>query len=141
MAVARRDRGRPDEDLKPRVFPAQAVLGLSPGESALAPEGRASVVAEVIGPSKFSRLERGEENVIYLPDSAADRLGVREGDTVKLGGIDLIVAGLYDPDEFDQKALTLSGEPIAPLNYKSGALDAGGKSMAEEGDSQSLDLG
>ena len=118
----------------PRVLSAQAALGLSPGESAL------SNIAEVIGPEKFAALERGETDIIYMSRQSAGQLQVEEGGTVRLGGMDLRVAGLYDADAFDQKVRTLSGDPLAPLKYASGQLDAGGKRLADV-NAESLSLG
>jgi len=116
-----------------RVFAAQAVLGLSPGESTV------SKIAEVIGAEKFARLEKGEQRIIYLSKQIADQLKVSERDTVNIGGIELQVAGIFDGDEFDQRVTTLSGDPISPLKYSSGALDAGGRNLADNAQ-ESLDL-
>ena len=117
----------------PRIFAAQAVLGLSPGESKLSP------IAEVIGPEKFARMEKGEQRIIYLSSAIADQLKVKEGQTVKLGGTDLEVAGVFDANEFDQKVMTLSGEPLAPLQYVTGELDSGGRRL-DDNALESLDL-
>ncbi|MEO6435892.1 MAG: ABC transporter permease, partial [Tepidisphaeraceae bacterium] len=111
-----------------------AVLGVSPGESKL------SRIADVIGPEKFARLEQGEEKVAYLAKPAADALGVTEGGSIRLGGIDLTVAGVFDPVAFDRDVLTLSGEPLAPLKFIAGQLDAGGRKL-DDTESESLELG
>src|SRR5439155_23835405 len=66
-------------------------------------------------------------------------LGIAEGQSIRLGGIDLQVAGVFDGPAFDQKVLTLSGEPIAPLRYTSGQLDAGGRKLDDTA-AESLDL-
>jgi hypothetical protein len=110
-----------------------ALLGLSPGE------GKLSRIAEVIGADRFARLERGEQNVIYLSDATAQSLGVREGDSIRLGGIDLQVAGVFDTKRFDDQVLTLGAESIAPLRYTSGQLDANGKPIDDAAE-ESLDL-
>jgi hypothetical protein len=118
---------------RPRLFASQAVLGLSPGESQL------SRIADVIGPRDFARLENGERDIIYFSRSIAERLAVQRGDFVKLGGMDLEVAGLFDANAFDQQVTMLSGEPIAPLQYAAGALDAGGRRLDAAG-AEDLDL-
>jgi hypothetical protein len=51
----------------------------------------------------------------------------------------LQVAAVFNADEFDQRVLTLSGEPLAPLKYSSGALDAGGRRL-DDSAVESLDL-
>jgi hypothetical protein len=120
-------------DGAPIIYPAQAALGLSPGEARLSP------IADVIGPDKFARLEKGERNIIYLSQIIAEQLKVNEGDKIKVGGIDLQVAGIFDAAEFDRRVATLSGEPIAPLKYVSGMLDAGGRTLSDNA-LESLDL-
>jgi hypothetical protein len=102
-----------------------AVLGLSQGESEL------SEIGSVIGATKFARLEKGEPNVIYLSNATAKDLGVAEGDHLRLAGIDLQIAGVFDGDAFDQKVSLLSGESIAPLRYSAGELDAGGQGLSD----------
>jgi hypothetical protein len=106
---------------------------LSAGESEL------SKIADVIGPAKFARMENGETNIVYLPDPIASQLGVREGDRVRMGGIELDVAGIFDAERFDREVRTLSGEPLTPLKYASGQLDAGGRRM-DDATAESLDL-
>jgi len=119
-----------------KVFAAQAVLGLSPGESEL------SAIADVIGRDKLAPLESGAPNVIFLPRDAAAELNVREGDTVRLAGHALEVAGVFDPAAFDDRVLALSGEPLAPLHYTVRALDAGGRELRNtEADSFDLEGG
>ena len=126
----------------PRVFSAQAVLGLSPGESKL------SAIGEVIGPG-YDRLERGEADVIYLARQSAEQLGVGVGDAVRVGGMSLEVAGVFDADAFDGRVVTLGGEPLAPLRYSSGMLDAGGQRLSDvnetslglDADSSAAELG
>ena len=117
----------------PRVYAAQAVLGLSPGEADLSP------IAEVIGKGKYARLDNGERDIIYFSQTVADQLKVKEGDRVKVGGMNLQVAGIFDASEFDRRVNTLSGEPLAPLKYATGMLDAGGRSLTD-GALDSLDL-
>ena len=67
-------------------------------------------------------------------------LKVHEGDSIRLGGIDLAVAGIYSADAFDRNVTMLSGESLAPLKYTTGLLDAGGQKMTESG-SDTTDLG
>ena len=43
------------------------------------------------------RLEKGEEGIVYLAKPTADALGAAEGGTIRLGGIELAVAGVFDP--------------------------------------------
>jgi hypothetical protein len=130
----------PADATKPvKVFAASAVLGLSPNEGTLAADGQMNKVVEVIGKEKFAALERGDRDVIYLPQQAAKRLEVSEGDTVLLGGIRVRVAGIYDAEKFDRETQMLSGEPIAPLRYTSGALDASGRGLSDNA-LESLDL-
>jgi hypothetical protein len=116
----------------PRVVPMQALLGLTPGETGLSPMAQVITGAE--------RLERGETEIIYLAATVAEQLKVKVGDKIKVAGIELEVAGLYDANDFDQRMITLAGEPIAPLKYTSGALDAGGRSLSDNA-LESLDLG
>jgi hypothetical protein len=69
--------GRGDSSLEPpRIVAMQAMLGLSPGES------RLTRVAEVLGPEKFARLEKGETSIIYLASTVSNQLKVKEGDRV-----------------------------------------------------------
>lgn len=114
-----------------------AILGISPGESQI------SDIAQVIGADKYNELEKDPlAKVIYLSNVTADQLGVKEGGAVDIGGIDLTVAGVFDPDQFDQKVNMLSGEGIAPLKYVRDALDAGGKKLQDSGaDDLALDTG
>ena len=110
------------------TLPLQALLGLSPGESHF------SDVAGVIGPEKFSALDTDPNAaVIYFSSTIADELKVKEGETVVVAGLNLKVAGIFDADDFDQKATMLSGESLAPLKYVKDALDAGGKKLQESG--------
>ncbi len=113
---------------KTAVVALPAMLGLSPGES------RVSDVADVIGRTKFAPIDTDPDaRVIYLSTATAAELGVKENDTIDVGGVDLRVAGTYDADAFDQRATTLSGEPIGPLKYVRDALDAGGKRLSDAG--------
>lgn len=120
-------------DGTPIVYAAQAALGISPGESSVSP------IADVLGAEKYARLDKGERNIIFLSQTIAEQLKVREGEKIKLGGIDLEVAGIFDAADFDRRVTTLSGEPIAPLKYVSGMLDAGGRNLADNA-LESLDL-
>jgi len=116
-----------------RVIPVQAILGLSPGESDI------SKIANVIGSSKFARLEKGEQNIVYLASGLAKDLSVKEDDTIRIGGIDLIVAGIFEATAFDHQVLSLAGEQITPLRYTTGAIDASGKRL-EDSAAEALDL-
>jgi hypothetical protein len=116
-----------------RTIAIPAVLGLSPGESKL------SRIAQAIDPEKFARLERGDSNVIYLSRELASRLRVNESDTIRVGGIDLQIAGIFDDHAFDQNVHTLSGESLAPLKYIAGQVDAGGRKL-DDTTSESLDV-
>lgn len=106
---------------KARVVGLQALLGLSPGES------RLSQIASIV--PNFDRLENGETNIIYLSTSSAEQLNVKQGDTIRIGGADLQVAGIYDATVFDQRVNMLSGEALSPLKYQSGMLDSSGKRL------------
>lgn len=118
----------------PHVVPVAALLGLSPGAA------RVSIVGDLV--PGFDRLEKGEANIIYLPLNLADQLAVKTGDVVHLAGQMLTVAGLYDPSAFDQRASILSGEPMTPLKYSSGALDASGQRLTDNNvDTLDLDAG
>lgn len=103
----------------------QALLGLSPGESKL------SRITDAIAPEKFARLENGETDIIYLSSDSAKQLAVKEGDSVRIGGIALQVAGIFEGADFDRKVSMLSGEPLTPLKYERNALDAGGRSLSD----------
>ncbi|HYO08183.1 MAG TPA: ABC transporter permease [Tepidisphaeraceae bacterium] len=65
--------------------------------------------------------------------------GLKEGDVVRIGGIDVQVAGLFDAARFDREVRALSGEPIAPLKFEANLLDAGGRQMSDAS-AESLDL-
>ena len=117
-----------------RVVPVAAVLGLSPGAA------QVSAVGDLV--PGYERLEKGERNVIYLPIPMATQLNVTVGQTVSLAGRTLAVAGLYDPAAVDQRATILSGEPMTPLRYVSGALDASGQKLTDSNaDTLDLDAG
>lgn len=103
-----------------------AILGLSPGTAEV------TRIAEVIGQDKWALLESGRRDVIYLPDAMARQLGVSEGDRVRVGGLSLTVAGIFEPDAFDQRVFSLAGEPITPLRYTSGLLDASGRRLDDD---------
>lgn len=122
-----------DGQERPRLFAAAALLGLSRGENTV------SRIERVLGAEAYARLESGERDIIFLPQGAARRLAVGVGDTVRVGGIALNVAGVYDPEQFDREVISLSGEPLAPLRYAQGALDASGRSLADTA-VESLDL-
>ncbi len=116
----------------PRVISVPAVLGLSPGES------RLSKIAIAIGEEKFARLEKGETKIVYLASATARRLGVGEGQTIQVGGLDAQVAGIFDGDRFEHDVRTLSGESIAPLRYVANAVDDSGKKL-DDTTAESLD--
>jgi ABC-type lipoprotein release transport system permease subunit len=107
---------------KTRTVAMSAVLGLTPGESQISKAG------EVIGPG-FDRLEKGDRDVVYMSKTTAEQLKVKEGDRVTVGGVELVIAGIYDPSAFDSNVRMLSGEPLAPLKYTVGLLDAGGRKL------------
>ena len=69
-----------------------------------------------------------------------DHKRVHEGDRVKIGGIELRVAGVYDPQRFDREVKTLGGDPIGPLKYASGALDVGGRQLSDATSVESLEV-
>jgi len=117
-----------------RSISVPAILGLSPGASGI------SSIADVIGKSQFDRLERGETNIVYLSSQTAGDLSVKEGDTIRMGGIDVTVAGVFDAKAFDEKVVSLSGQQIAPLRYTVGGIDGGGRKL-EDTAAESLDLG
>lgn len=124
--------GGADIDGKPaRVVPMPALLGLTPGESALSPIGH------VI--SNYDRLEKGETNIIYLAQSVADQLKVKIGENLQIAGMSLELAGTYDANDFDVRVTMLSGESLAPLKYSGGALDASGRKLTDQ-NSDTLDL-
>jgi ABC-type antimicrobial peptide transport system permease subunit len=111
---------------KPRTFAAQAMLGLSPGESEVSPE-----LASVIGETKLAKLEKPDARIVFISKEVAQQLKVQEGSHVRIGGIDLEVASIFDGDDFDRRVKMLSGDPIAPLRYQPGELDAGGRAMTD----------
>lgn len=115
----------------PRVVGLASLLGLSPGESLL------SSVRDVV--PNFDKLENGAEDVVYLAIPTAEQLKVKIGDKLSVAGRELTVSGLYDPNAFDQRVALLSGEPIAPLKYSTGALDASGKKLTDS-NADTLDL-
>jgi ABC-type lipoprotein release transport system permease subunit len=117
-----------------QTLPVVAFLGLTPGESQL------SKIADVIGAEKFARLEKGERDIIYLPRTIAESLKVSEGDAVRAGGISLKIAGIFDPAGFDKNVSTLSGDPLAPLKYAAGALDADGRQLSDVSAAESFSL-
>lgn len=122
-----------DQNEIPKTATIPAVLGVSAGESKL------SRIAEVLGPDAFARLENGEDAVIYLPAPLAETLAVKPGNTIRIAGIALTVASVFDPAAFDQKVRTLNGESLAPLRYVAGQLDAGGRRLDDTA-SESLNL-
>jgi hypothetical protein len=105
-----------------KVIGMPAVLGLSPGESQL------SKIGQLIGPS-FDRLENGEKNVVYMSTATAIDIKAKVGDEISVGGVRLSLAGVYDAERFDVDVHMLSGEPLAPLKYTTGLLDASGRKM------------
>ncbi|MDB5324805.1 MAG: putative rane protein [Phycisphaerales bacterium] len=114
-----------------RVIGVQSLLGLSPGESLLSP------IRDVV--PNFDKLENGATDVVYLAIPTAEQLKVKVGDGLSVAGRKLTVAGLYDPSQFDQRVNILSGEPLAPLKYSTGALDASGKKLTDS-NADTLDL-
>lgn len=110
-----------------------ALLGLSPGAN------QVSRIEEVIGGDRWAAIESGRRDVIYLPSVLARQLGVQEGDRVRLGGLSLVVAGVFDGDAFDQRVFSLAGEPLTPLRYTAGLLDASGRRLDDD-NAASLDV-
>ncbi len=115
-----------------RVVSMQSILGISPGESKLSP------IASVV--SNYDRLEKGDKNIIYISQSTLEQLKLKVGEKVQLAGMSLEIAGVYDGNDFDQRMNTLAGEPISPLKYSSGALDASGRKFTDAADANTLDL-
>jgi len=124
---------RPDVERTTNVV---ALLGISPGEWHL------SAMKDVIPDGRLRLLEDGRQDVIYFSQDVAARLNVfdngqvrpvRVGDRVRVGGIDLEVAGIYNAIQFDTRVTALSGEPVTPLNYLPDALDAGGRKLRDAG--------
>jgi|GEM_PF-840767 len=120
ISVASAATTAPAAPLKPRAV--QALLGLSPGES------KVSEVAQVV--PHFDRLEKGEQRIIYLPSNVAQALKLSVGMKVRLEGLELELAGIFDPIKFDTRVVALSGESLAPLNYQSNVADAAGQSLS-----------
>ncbi len=114
-----------------KVFASAGVLGVTAGENQ---------IAQVVGQSKWDRLVRGDRNIIYFSREIADQLGVKEGDSVAVAGFQLQVAGVFDANQFDSKVTMLSGDPVSPLRYSTGMLDAGGRVMTDTSAVESLDL-
>jgi hypothetical protein len=114
----------------PRIVQFSALLGLDAGEGAL------TAVGEVLGTDAFSRIDSGRDDVIFLPQPAATQLQVGVGDQVRLWGRSLEVVGIYNPAEFDRRVVSVAGEPITPLRYDTGQLDASGRRLGDVGADQ-----
>jgi hypothetical protein len=112
----------------PRVAPVAAIVGFSAGASSL-------------HDLAFPRLDSGDTNIIYLSKTIATALHVNAGDFINVAGLRLQVAGIFDPDDFDRRAVSLAGEPLRPLSYRLGELDAGGRSLADDPSAETLALG
>jgi len=110
-------------DRGPAIFSSPAILGLSPGE------GRLSKIAGVIGTHQFSRLENGEEHIVYLCGEIARQLGAKENDWVTIGGIPLQIAGIFSARQFDSQVSDLDGEMISPLDYSQAKIDSQGQAL------------
>lgn len=123
--------GRTPAD-EPKVVPVAVVVGLSPAA--------AGALAPVVPAAEVEPLKRGDD-VVYLPKGVADRLGVAVGATVKIAGIALRIAGVYDADTFDRQVNALNGEPLRPLSYRLGELDASGRPISDTGTAETLELG
>ena len=120
-----RSEGKPPAPKKPLAM--KALVGLSPGESKIQP-----ALAEVV--ANFGRLEAGDpkdQNIIYTAETTAAEMGIKVGDRVRIGGIELELAGTFDAAQFDARVFTLSGDAITPLNYQIATLDAGGQRLNE----------
>jgi len=120
-----------DHDGKTQTVPVAALLGLSPGGT------KVSALGDLL--PGFDKLESGAEDVIYLPLNLGEQLKVKAGETISVAGKPLKIAGLFDPSAFDQRASILSGEPMTPLKYSSGALDASGQKLTDN-NADTLDL-
>ncbi|MEA3402618.1 MAG: M28 family peptidase [Armatimonadota bacterium] len=95
-----------------KTYTVNAILGLSPQEDEI-------MDADLM--LKAGRwIERGEKNVILLPESLAQTLEVGPGDvgdvSVKLFGADFTVVGIVDEAAM-RDMQDLDGEPMTPVNY------------------------
>ena len=118
-----------------RTIALPAMLGITAGDESL------SAIGEVLGHDALAPLRRNPlARVVYLSDVVANQLGAKVGQTVSVGGIDLDVAGIFDADEFDQKATALGGDSLAPLKYTRDELDSSGHRL-DAGDADDLGTG
>lgn len=53
----------------------------------------------------------------YLPKYTADQLGVKVGDTVVIRGYELVLRGVFDPLDLEDKVALLDGQRILPYDY------------------------
>ena len=116
------------------VVQQRGAVGISPGESRLTPLER------VVGVAAAARLQEPGAAVIALAEPTAAALGAAVGDTVRVGGLALELAGVFDPDAYDSQMTSISGEPVAPLDVSSGLLDAGGRRLTDA-NAETLSLG
>ncbi len=95
-----------------RTYTVNAILGLSPQEQEVMDAEEMLVAGRWI--------EEGEKNVILLPESVAETLGISArqvgGATVKLFGADFRVIGIIDEAKM-RDTIDLDGEPMTPVNY------------------------
>ena len=117
-----------DADGRVRRVPQRGAVGISPGEGELTP------LARVVGDAAAGQLQDPTARVVALSRPVAEALAVRAGDALSLSGYDVTVAAVFDPDQYDAQMVSLSGEPIAPLEVSAGMLDAGGRAVTDGGD-------
>ena len=116
------------------TVPQRAALGVSPGEAQLTP------LDSVLGPDAAARLQDPAAAVVAVSEPIATALGARVGDALKVGGLDLELVAVYDPDAYDAQMTSISGEPVAPLDVTAGMLDAGGR-LVSDANAETLSLG
>ncbi len=109
----------------PHITPVAAVLGLSPGASTL-------------HHLNLPAIDETNPNIICLPKPIAATLQASVGDTISLAGHTLKLAGVFDPDDFDRHASSLADEPLRPLSYHFGELDAGGRALTDDPSAETL---
>ena len=92
----------------------RAGLGVAPEEGRIDEETPGLTELERACPNWPQFAEHGG---CYLPQEAADKLGVRPGDTVVIAGQDLKLIGILDKDVLDREIRQLDGQPLLPLDY------------------------
>lgn len=88
-------------------FAFRGVLGLPPGEDKLS--GIDSVLPDW---QRFAK-----EGGCYLADATAKQMGVKPGDTIVVRGFDLVVRGVYDRIQLEDRIKMLDGQRILPFDY------------------------